>query len=196
MRSRGWSPCPAGCVLVRRDTRVCTGVLSLLALSEERLFRECGPSGRVLSSGTQSHWTWIWDVQPLERQEICFVISATQPVLFCYSPRRLTQLHSVGEKSQAFPNFHPSLLCWGSQVVLHYLCSSGSLLLGVCVFLTKKNFGFTAWLSRSLFPNQGSNLWPLQWELRLLTTGPPGKSLFTFKMKLTAWALEHFIRKF
>ena len=28
--------------LVRRDTRVHTCVLSLLALSEERLFRECG----------------------------------------------------------------------------------------------------------------------------------------------------------
>ena len=27
------------------------------------------------------------------------------------------------------------------------------------------------------FPNQGSNLCPLQWKWRVLTTGPPGKSL-------------------
>lgn len=101
MRSHGWSPGPAGCVLVRRDTRVCPCVLSLFALSEARLFRECGQAGRVLSSGTQPHWTGIWDVQPLGRQEICFLISVTQPVLFCYSsPTRLMQLYRVGQKGQ------------------------------------------------------------------------------------------------
>ena len=113
MRSHGWSPGPAGCVLVRRDTRVCPCVLSLFALSEARLFRECGQAGRVLSSGTQPHWTGIWDVQPLGRQEICFLISVTQPVMcfvtvlcvcvtvFCYgSPTRLMQLYSVGQKGQ------------------------------------------------------------------------------------------------
>ena len=26
------------------------------------------------------------------------------------------------------------------------------------------------------FPNQGSNLYPLQWKHRVVTTGPPGKS--------------------
>ena len=29
----------------------------------------------------------------------------------------------------------------------------------------------------SSFPNKGSNLCPLQWQHRVLTTGPPGKSL-------------------
>ena len=29
----------------------------------------------------------------------------------------------------------------------------------------------------SQFPNQGSNLYPLHWKAKSLTTGPPGKSL-------------------
>ena len=29
----------------------------------------------------------------------------------------------------------------------------------------------------SYFPNQGLNLCPLHWKLRVLTSGPPGKSL-------------------
>ena len=31
------------------------------------------------------------------------------------------------------------------------------------------------WVSQ--FPDQGQNLWPLHWKLRVLTTGPPGTSL-------------------
>ena len=38
----------------------------------------------------------------------------------------------------------------------------------------------TAWLVGSLFPNQGLNLGPLQWECRVLTTRKPGKSLLHF----------------
>ena len=33
------------------------------------------------------------------------------------------------------------------------------------------------WPARSQFPDQGLNPGPLQWKLRVLTTGPPGKSL-------------------
>ena len=36
---------------------------------------------------------------------------------------------------------------------------------------------------RSYFPNQGSNLRPLYWKYEVLTTGPPGNSLFNFKNK-------------
>ena len=34
------------------------------------------------------------------------------------------------------------------------------------------------------FPNQVSNPRPLQWKRRIFTTGPPGKSLVTFKISL------------
>ena len=37
-------------------------------------------------------------------------------------------------------------------------------------------FGHAARHVGSWFPNQGLNLSPLQWKLRVLTTGPPGKS--------------------
>ena len=37
-------------------------------------------------------------------------------------------------------------------------------------------FGHTIWHVRSWFPNQGSNLCSLCWKLRVLTTGPLGKS--------------------
>ena len=32
---------------------------------------------------------------------------------------------------------------------------------------------------RDLFPDQGSNPGPLHWECGVLTTGPPGKSLYS-----------------
>ena len=39
-------------------------------------------------------------------------------------------------------------------------------------------FGYDVWHVGSWFPQQGSNLCPLQWKRRVSTTGPPGKSLF------------------
>ena len=44
------------------------------------------------------------------------------------------------------------------------------LLLGVIFF-----FGLATWLAGSQFPDQGSNLCPLQWKHGVLT-GPPGNS--------------------
>ena len=32
------------------------------------------------------------------------------------------------------------------------------------------------WHTGSKFPNQGSNLYPLEWKCRVLATGPPGRS--------------------
>ena len=37
-------------------------------------------------------------------------------------------------------------------------------------------FGLTEWRVVFRFPNQGSNLYPLQWKRWVLTTGEPGKS--------------------
>ena len=38
----------------------------------------------------------------------------------------------------------------------------------------------------SEFPDQGSNLGPLQWKPRVLATGPPGKSLESFRYMIEA----------
>ena len=43
-------------------------------------------------------------------------------------------------------------------------------------FCFLNSFGRTAQYSVSYFPDQGSNSYPLQWERRVLTTGPPGNS--------------------
>ena len=48
------------------------------------------------------------------------------------------------------------------------------------------------WLEGSQFPDQGSNLGPLQWEHRVLTTGPPGKSLTEYSY--VPGIVEHFLR--
>ena len=48
-----------------------------------------------------------------------------------------------------------------------------SLCFFVCLF-----FGCAMRYAGSQFPVQGSNPRPLQWKHRVLTTGPPGKSLF------------------
>ena len=46
-------------------------------------------------------------------------------------------------------------------------------------------FGCATQHAAFLFPNQGLNLWPLQWKCDILTTGPPGKSLcFVFKFHI------------
>ena len=37
-------------------------------------------------------------------------------------------------------------------------------------------FAMLQWLAGSLFPDQGSNLYLLQWKHGVLTTGPPEKS--------------------
>ena len=37
-------------------------------------------------------------------------------------------------------------------------------------------FDHATWHAGSSFPDQGSNLCPLQWKGGFLTTGPPGKS--------------------
>ena len=41
-------------------------------------------------------------------------------------------------------------------------------------------FGHTTWHKGSQFPNQGSNPWPLQWKLGILTTEPSAKSMRFF----------------
>ena len=41
-------------------------------------------------------------------------------------------------------------------------------------------FGCTVWHVESLFPEKGSNPFPLQWQCRVLTTGLPGKSHKSF----------------
>ena len=38
------------------------------------------------------------------------------------------------------------------------------------------SFGYTVRHTGSYFPDQGSNLWPLQWKWRVLTTELPGNS--------------------
>ena len=45
--------------------------------------------------------------------------------------------------------------------------------------------------SRILVPNRGLNVHPLQWKCRVLTTGPPGKSLYC--LFLYYWILTFFI---
>ena len=40
--------------------------------------------------------------------------------------------------------------------------------------------GCSLQLVRFQFPDQGSNLGPLQWKCRVLTAGPPGDSLWSF----------------
>ena len=48
------------------------------------------------------------------------------------------------------------------------------------------NFFFFFWLHHAAcrnFPNQGSNPHPLQWKHRVLTTAPPGKSLYMGKLR-------------
>ena len=40
------------------------------------------------------------------------------------------------------------------------------------------------------FPDQGWNSWPLQWELGVLTTGPPGKSSSTFFFSSVFWPVN------
>ena len=51
------------------------------------------------------------------------------------------------------------------------------------------------WLYRTtcriLAPDQGSNLCPLQWKLRVPTTGPPGKSLSTCFMLQQSWTTHN-----
>ena len=49
-----------------------------------------------------------------------------------------------------------------------------------CVCFSVCLFGCTAQHAGSYFPDQGSNLCPLQSKCRVLTTGPPGKSLLFF----------------
>ena len=39
------------------------------------------------------------------------------------------------------------------------------------------------------FPDQGWNLWPLQWELRVLTTGHQGSPPPLFSFLLCLWAV-------
>ena len=56
-------------------------------------------------------------------------------------------------------------------------------LFALCICKSVSFFFFNflaAWRVRSYFSNQGSNPCPLHWKHRVLTTGPPGKSLFPF----------------
>ena len=44
-------------------------------------------------------------------------------------------------------------------------------------YLSEEDYSLSSlWLAGSSFPDQGSNPHPLQWKLRVLTTGLPGKS--------------------
>ena len=57
---------------------------------------------------------------------------------------------------------------------------------GLCSLWSRKELDTTERLSLhfhatcGIFPDQGSNLCPLNWEHRVLTTGPPRKSTFFF----------------
>ena len=66
----------------------------------------------------------------------------------------------------------------------------GCPLLPLLIFL-----GCTAWYARSYFPNQGSNLCPLFWELGVLTTGLPGKSLLPLLFNIVLEVLATAIRE-
>ena len=62
-------------------------------------------------------------------------------------------------------------------------CSRTFPLLNTCFsWLFLFCFDHAAWLAGSQFPDQGSNLGPLQWKRGVLITGPPGNSL--------SWLLE------
>ena len=51
------------------------------------------------------------------------------------------------------------------------------------LFFLKKSFGHAVRHVGSQFPHQGSNLQPLHWKRRVLTTGPPGRSPRLFLKK-------------
>ena len=53
---------------------------------------------------------------------------------------------------------------------------------GRCTPLKKKNFGYIALPAGVGFPDQRSNLRHLRWKRRVMTTGPPAKSLHTFNL--------------
>ena len=55
---------------------------------------------------------------------------------------------------------------------------------GPFLFVFPFFFGYTLWHAGSQFPDQGSNPRPLQWNCRVLTTGPPGKSLHSYFLML------------
>ena len=59
-----------------------------------------------------------------------------------------------------------------------------------CIISSKKTlFGYTTQLQHEVtsiwlqFPDQGSNLGPLHWELRVSTNGPPGKTSLQFLLR-------------
>ena len=74
-----------------------------------------------------------------------------------------------------FSNAHKSLT--ETDQILRYLeilresCLDSAFLTSLALF-----FFFFPAVPCSMFPDQGSNLCPLHWNLRVLTTGSPGKS--------------------
>ena len=71
-------------------------------------------------------------------------------------------------------SLNPSLSLVSS--ILFVMCLHFYLVLSLFVWLLC--FGHTAQHAGSQLPNQGSNLYPLQWKCRILTTGLPNNSLF------------------
>ena len=56
---------------------------------------------------------------------------------------------------------------WAAVVVAHGLLSTDSVVM---------EHGLSCPMARGIFPEKGSNLCPLFWQVAFLTTGPPGKS--------------------
>ena len=83
---------------------------------------------------------------------------------------RAQLLHGMGDLPRTWGQTH--VPCTGRRILLFF--NKCSIILFIYLFIY---FGCTTWHVGSQFPNQGSNPRPLQWERRVLTAGPPGKSL-------------------
>ena len=72
-------------------------------------------------------------------------------------------------------NLFPPLSTWWFYVLLSfYNLSPGCLTSSILFF----KFGCAMWHTALQFPDEGLNLRPLHWKHKVLTTEPPGKSLF------------------
>ena len=74
-----------------------------------------------------------------------------------------------------------SVCIWGIRYIQNYI-KIWIIFNYIKTWVHRSSFLFFSGCSmqESLFPDQESNLRPLQWKCRALTIGPPGKSLFFF----------------